>query len=126
MTVSRRKFLKVAGVAGCALLTGRKPAEAAGAAEAAILPVTMAGMNVMGALSTRNDDPATASRPWDKDRDGFVLGDGVWEGLRLHRGRFAFLDAHLDRLYEAKEALEEMARRPARGPTKIASMPQSS
>jgi branched-chain amino acid aminotransferase len=36
---------------------------------------------------------------------GFVLGDGVWEGLRLHRGRFAFLDAHLDRLYEAAKAL---------------------
>jgi len=36
---------------------------------------------------------------------GFVLGDGIWEGLRLHRGRVAFLDAHLDRLYEAAKAL---------------------
>jgi branched-chain amino acid aminotransferase len=36
---------------------------------------------------------------------GFVLGDGVWEGLRLVQGRFAFLDAHLDRLYEAAKAL---------------------
>ena len=36
---------------------------------------------------------------------GFVLGDGVWEGLRLHRGRFAFLDAHLDRLYGSAKAL---------------------
>ncbi len=36
---------------------------------------------------------------------GFVLGDGVWEGLRLVEGRFAFLDAHLDRLYEAAKAL---------------------
>jgi branched-chain amino acid aminotransferase len=36
---------------------------------------------------------------------GFVLGDGVWEGLRLVKGRFAFLDAHLDRLYEAAKAL---------------------
>ena len=48
----------------------------AGGAEAAIVPVAMAGMNVMGALSTRNDDPATASRPFDKDRDGFVMGEG--------------------------------------------------
>ena len=37
---------------------------------------------------------------------GFVLGDGVWEGLRVHRGRFAFLDAHLDRLYEGAMALD--------------------
>ena len=37
---------------------------------------------------------------------GFVLGDGVWEGLRVHRGRCAFLDAHLDRLYEGAKALD--------------------
>ena len=37
---------------------------------------------------------------------GFVLGDGVWEGLRAHRGRIAFLDAHLDRLYEGAKALD--------------------
>ena len=37
---------------------------------------------------------------------GFVLGDGVWEGLRVHRGRIAFLDAHLDRLYEGAKALD--------------------
>ena len=37
---------------------------------------------------------------------GFVLGDGVWEGLRVHRGRYAFLDAHLDRLYEGARALD--------------------
>ncbi|WP_088310954.1 aminotransferase class IV [Novosphingobium sp. B 225] len=36
---------------------------------------------------------------------GFMLGDGVWEGLRLHRGRFAFLEAHLDRLYEGAKAI---------------------
>ena len=36
---------------------------------------------------------------------GFMLGDGVWEGLRLHRGRIAFLDAHLDRLYEGAKAI---------------------
>jgi len=48
----------------------------AGAAEAAIVPVSMAGMNVMGALSTRNDEPTRASRPFDKDRDGFLMGEG--------------------------------------------------
>jgi branched-chain amino acid aminotransferase len=37
---------------------------------------------------------------------GFVLGDGVWEGLRLHNGRFAFLDAHLDRLFEGAKTLD--------------------
>lgn len=49
----------------------------AGASEAALLPLTMAGMNVMTALSTRNDDPLTASRPFDKDRDGFLMGEGA-------------------------------------------------
>ena len=37
---------------------------------------------------------------------GFILGDGVWEGLRVHRGRIAFLDAHLERLYEAAKAID--------------------
>jgi 3-oxoacyl-[acyl-carrier-protein] synthase II len=48
----------------------------AGASEATIHPLTMAGMNVMTALSTRNDDPQRASRPFDKDRDGFLMGEG--------------------------------------------------
>jgi len=48
----------------------------AGASEAAITALTMAGMNVMTALSTRNDDPQRASRPFDKDRDGFLMGEG--------------------------------------------------
>jgi len=48
----------------------------AGAAEAAITGVTMAGMNVMTALSTRNDEPTKASRPFDKNRDGFLMGEG--------------------------------------------------
>jgi 3-oxoacyl-[acyl-carrier-protein] synthase II len=49
----------------------------AGASEAAIVPVAMAGLNVMTALSTRNDDPQTASRPFDRDRDGFLMGEGA-------------------------------------------------
>ena len=49
----------------------------AGGSEAAIAPVGIGGFNSMQALSTRNDDPKTASRPFDKDRDGFVLGEGA-------------------------------------------------
>ncbi|MFZ4520840.1 MAG: beta-ketoacyl-ACP synthase II [Bacteroidales bacterium] len=49
----------------------------AGGSEAAITMVGMGGFNAMHALSTRNDDPATASRPFDKDRDGFVMGEGA-------------------------------------------------
>ncbi len=49
----------------------------AGGAEAAITPMSIGGFAAMRALSTRNDDPATACRPWDKDRDGFVVGEGA-------------------------------------------------
>lgn len=56
---------------------GAADAMVAGAAEAAIHPLTMAGMNVMTALSTRNHDPERASRPFDKDRDGFLMGEGA-------------------------------------------------
>jgi len=49
----------------------------AGGSEGALVPLAMAGMNVMGALSTRNDDPLTASRPFDKERDGFLMGEGA-------------------------------------------------
>lgn len=49
----------------------------AGGAEAGSAPAGMAGFCQARALSTRNDDPTRASRPWDKDRDGFVLGDGA-------------------------------------------------
>ncbi len=49
----------------------------AGGAEATISPLGVGGFAAMRALSTRNDDPTTASRPWDRDRDGFVLGEGA-------------------------------------------------
>jgi 3-oxoacyl-[acyl-carrier-protein] synthase II len=49
----------------------------AGGSEATVSPLGVGGFAAMRALSTRNDDPTTASRPWDKDRDGFVLGEGA-------------------------------------------------
>lgn len=49
----------------------------AGGSEATVSPLGVGGFASMRALSTRNDDPATASRPWDRDRDGFVLGEGA-------------------------------------------------
>jgi 3-oxoacyl-[acyl-carrier-protein] synthase II len=56
---------------------GSVDAMIAGASEASIVALAMGGMNVMGALSTRNDDPRRASRPFDKDRDGFLMGEGA-------------------------------------------------
>jgi 3-oxoacyl-[acyl-carrier-protein] synthase II len=64
-----------------------------GGSEAAITPAGIGGFNAMHALSTRNDDPVTASRPFDKDRDGFVMGEGagslIFEELEHARARGA-------------------------------------
>jgi len=57
--------------------SGEADVMVAGGAEAAITPLAIASFANMKALSERNDDPATASRPFDKDRDGFVMGDGA-------------------------------------------------
>lgn len=57
--------------------TGRADVVVAGGTEAVICGITMAGFAAMRALSTRNDDPAAASRPYDTDRDGFVMGEGA-------------------------------------------------
>ena len=56
---------------------GDAPVMFAGGAEAAIVPIGIGGFCAMRAMSTRNDDPKHASRPFDKDRDGFVMGEGA-------------------------------------------------
>jgi 3-oxoacyl-[acyl-carrier-protein] synthase II len=65
----------------------------AGGAEAAILPVAVAAFNAMGAISTRNEEPERASRPFDRTRDGFVMGEGagilILEGLEHAQARGA-------------------------------------
>ena len=65
------------GEAGRMIEYGDADVIVAGGAEATVSPLGVGGFAAMRALSTRNDDPATASRPWDKDRDGFVLGEGA-------------------------------------------------
>jgi 3-oxoacyl-[acyl-carrier-protein] synthase II len=65
------------GEAGRMIEYGDADVIVAGGSEATVSPLGVGGFAAMRALSTRNDDPATASRPWDKDRDGFVLGEGA-------------------------------------------------
>jgi len=65
------------GAAAMAIQRGDADVMLAGGSEAAITPMGIAGFNSMKALSTRNDDPATASRPFDLNRDGFVMGEGA-------------------------------------------------
>ncbi len=70
-----------------------------GGAESAITPMSVAGFAAMRALSTRNDDPPTASRPFERDRDGFVIGEGagimILEELEFARSRGAKIYAEL-------------------------------
>jgi 3-oxoacyl-[acyl-carrier-protein] synthase II len=78
---------------------GEADAAIAGGTEAVITPLAVGGFAVMRALSTRNDDPAGASRPWDRDRDGFVIGEGagllVLEEMGAARKRGARIYAEL-------------------------------
>ena len=75
------------------ILHGDADAMIAGGAEAAVTPLSVGGFASMRALSTRNDDPTHASRPFDKDRDGFVIGEGagilILEELQFARARGA-------------------------------------
>jgi 3-oxoacyl-[acyl-carrier-protein] synthase II len=81
------------GEAGEMIRRGAADVMVAGASEAAIVPVAMAGLNAMTALSTRNDNPAGASRPFDKNRDGFLIAEGgavvVLESLEYAQARGA-------------------------------------
>ena len=69
--------LHAIGLAARMIEYGDADVMVAGGAEATVSPLGVGGFAALRALSTRNDDPKTASRPWDKDRDGFVLGEGA-------------------------------------------------
>ena len=81
------------------LQLGKADIMVTGGSEAAIIPIGIGGFASMKALSLRNDDPATASRPFDKDRDGFVLGEGsgalILEELEHAKARGAKIYAEI-------------------------------
>ena len=87
------------GLAARMIALGEADMMVAGGAEMACTPVGLGGFAAARALSTRNDAPTTASRPWDKDRDGFVLADGagivVLEEYESAKGRGAKIYAEL-------------------------------
>ena len=87
------------GQAGRMIEYGDADVMVAGGAESTVSPLGVGGFAAARALSTRNDDPSTASRPWDKDRDGFVLGEGsgvmVLEGYEHAKRRGAKIYAEL-------------------------------
>ena len=78
----------------------------AGGSEMTTTPLTIAGFSSAKALSTRNDSPQTASRPWDRDRDGFVLGEGagvmVLESLEHAKARGAKIYAELSGFWHVR------------------------
>jgi 3-oxoacyl-[acyl-carrier-protein] synthase II len=87
------------GYAAMAIERGDADVMIAGGTEAPIIPVTIAGFNSMKAISTRNDEPHRASRPFDRDRDGFVIGEGagilILEELEFAKKRGARIYAEI-------------------------------
>jgi len=87
------------GLGAKLIALGDADAMLVGGAEMATTPVGLGGFAAARALSTRNDDPAAASRPWDRDRDGFVLGDGagvlMLEEYEMAKARGATIYAEL-------------------------------
>ncbi len=87
------------GQAAAMIRSGAVDVMVAGGTDAAILPITIAGFGNMGTLSTRNDDPAGASRPFDRTRDGFVMSEGagilVLEALDHAQARGATIHGEL-------------------------------
>jgi 3-oxoacyl-[acyl-carrier-protein] synthase II len=87
------------GEAAETIRRGKADVMFAGGSESTIIPIAIAGMGVMNALSTRNEEPQRASRPFDRDRDGFVMGEGsavlVLESLEHAQARGARILAEL-------------------------------
>ncbi len=96
---------------------GVADAMVAGGAEAAIVPVALAGFNVMDAVSKRNDNPEGASRPFDLDRDGFVIGEGgatlILESFEHAQARGATILAELQGYSATNDAFHVTAPAPS-------------
>ena len=103
---------------------GRADVMVTGGSEAVITKVAIGGFNSMKALSTRNDDPATASRPYDADRDGFVLGEGagaiVLESLEHAQARGATIIAEVAGYAASSDAYHISAPHPDGAGAKLA------
>ncbi|MDQ6780294.1 MAG: beta-ketoacyl-ACP synthase II [Candidatus Eremiobacteraeota bacterium] len=103
---------------------GEAEAMICGGSEAPITPLAVGGFCAMRALSTRNDDPATASRPFDKDRDGFVIGEGggalVLESLESAQKRDARIYAELIGYGKSSDAYHMVAPDPKAHGVKLA------
>ncbi|PPK88543.1 3-oxoacyl-[acyl-carrier-protein] synthase II [Neolewinella xylanilytica] len=103
---------------------GRADVMVTGGSEAVISKVAIGGFNSMKALSTRNDDPATASRPYDADRDGFVLGEGagaiVLESLEHAKARGATIIAEIGGYAASSDAYHISAPHPEGAGAKMA------
>ena len=104
------------GSAADMIRLGKADVMVAGGAEATIIPFALAGFSAMKALSTRNDDPQGASRPFDKDRDGFVMGEGsgllVLESEEHALARGANILVELAGFGESTDAYHVVAPRP--------------